>query len=103
MSANRFAEVRPRLLRRLCGGWLAVSEDGSALLIGVEGATEEEARQRFAEALVRWGLLWSKEPVSARPSGLPRKRRPRPTTREVTRRLEEIYDRRATPPQDSER
>ncbi len=47
----------PVLIRRANGGYLAVSEPGSSLRIGVEGSTEAEARQRFTESLAEWVKL----------------------------------------------
>lgn len=51
----------PRLLRRLNGGWLAVSGPGAEIRIGVEAETADEARKRFAEALQLWGISGSGE------------------------------------------
>ena len=44
----------PRIVKRHCGGYLALSEEGSRFRIGVEGDTEEEARKRFQESLKMW-------------------------------------------------
>lgn len=44
----------PRIIKRHCGGYLAVSEEGSRFTVGVEGDTEEEVRQRFQESLKMW-------------------------------------------------
>jgi hypothetical protein len=41
-------------------GWLAVSEAGSPLGIGVLGATKREADQRFAKELEAWATLCEK-------------------------------------------
>jgi hypothetical protein len=54
------AETRPVVVRCEWGGWLAVSEPGSAIGIGTVGATEEEARQAFEAALCRWVRLGEK-------------------------------------------
>lgn len=45
---------KPRLRRRDCGGWLAVSEPDDDLRIGVTGPTEVEARKRFGHAVEAW-------------------------------------------------
>lgn len=44
----------PRLLRKLDGGWLAVSGPGACIRIGVEANTAEEARERFKKELAAW-------------------------------------------------
>lgn len=53
-SDDRFALLQPKLLRRLTGGWLAVSDGDAFLKIGVEGSTEEEAVANFIAAVERW-------------------------------------------------
>ena len=50
-------DMKPALIRRECGGWLAVSEEGSVLRIGFEGATEEEALQAFGVGRDKWVAL----------------------------------------------
>jgi hypothetical protein len=57
--ANGFAQIQPTLLRRLSGGWLAVSVSGSILRIGVAGDTEDEARVKFDRAVEAWRRLWT--------------------------------------------
>ena len=47
----------PLVMRRQCGGWLAVSRPGSDFSIGVEGDTEEMARDAFAVAIAAWMRL----------------------------------------------
>lgn len=54
---SQVARTEPVLTRCQWGGWLAVSEDGSALKIGTVGGTEAEARQAFASALREWVRL----------------------------------------------
>ncbi len=67
----KFTHKEPELRRRLCGGWLAVSCDDANIQIGVEGATEEEARRRFADAVRAWEAL---EPNKHLPRGLTARR-----------------------------
>lgn len=55
------------LIKRSCGGWLAVSVAAEPIKIGVTGATESEARDNYAATLRRWReileLPWTpKEP-----------------------------------------
>ena len=44
-------------IRRTPHGWLAISEVGSPLCVGVCGATEEQARERFGLELAEWAAL----------------------------------------------
>ncbi len=53
----KIEDVRPKLIKRACGGWLAVSEEGSPIGLGVEGASEQDARTRFEEAVREWRAL----------------------------------------------
>jgi hypothetical protein len=52
--------LEPRLIERRSGGWLAVTEDDSPVRIGVVGASEAEARERFHEALTRWRAVYER-------------------------------------------
>jgi len=56
MTANLavISEVKPVLIRRACGGWLAKSPRGACFSMGVTAATEEEAREKFSYAFQRW-------------------------------------------------
>ena len=47
----------PRVILRATGGWLAVSEPGAFLSIGVTGTSEDDARERFAWAVHEWTML----------------------------------------------
>jgi len=49
-------------------GYLAVSERGSALRIGVRGSSEPDARRRFRAELEAWAALHEREPDQARPA-----------------------------------
>ena len=49
--------LHPRIVRRVCGGWLAVSPPGASLKIGVTAATEAEAGEAFQIAVCRWREL----------------------------------------------
>ena len=55
--AERFAEMRPRILPRAGGGWLAANQPGAPLTLGVTGKTAEEAAERFAVAVAKWSAL----------------------------------------------
>ena len=48
--------IQPRV-KRARAGWMAITESGSSLGIGVLGRTEEEVRARFQEALEKWADL----------------------------------------------
>lgn len=62
--AGRFDYIEPRVLRRECGGWLAVSPPGAEIRIGAIGITAESARERFRNELREWARLLE-EPESA--------------------------------------
>ena len=49
--------IKVDMIRRTCGGWLAVSAPGSRFLIGVTGPTEEETKERFRAAYREWMKL----------------------------------------------
>lgn len=46
--------VKPELIERHCGGWLAVTPRGWPLSIGVTADTESDAIKEFEVALDRW-------------------------------------------------
>lgn len=56
MSAD-LERIAPRLLERRCGGWLAASEAGAPLRIGVTAETEDLARIAFAQAVKEWNRI----------------------------------------------
>lgn len=47
-------EIRPRLIQRKIGGWLATSPPSSGITIGVDAPTKEEAIERFRSMFSRW-------------------------------------------------
>jgi hypothetical protein len=47
-------EIRPDLIRRTGGGWLAVAPDRALLSLGVTAATKEEASEKFCFVYQRW-------------------------------------------------
>lgn len=53
-QAHEIPAHEPALIRRLSGGWLAVSPVDARLRIGVTAPTEEEARAAFRVELSRW-------------------------------------------------
>lgn len=48
---------KPKLRRRKCGGWLAVSSKEARFQIGVTADTEQEAHILFIQAYRRWGEI----------------------------------------------
>jgi hypothetical protein len=48
------AKIRPDIIKRTCGGWLAVSPRRARFRIGVTAATEDEAKENFRFAFGRW-------------------------------------------------
>jgi hypothetical protein len=53
VSVNN-GEIAPDIMRRSCGGWLAVAPAGGQFSIGVTAPTAEEARERFRTVVRRW-------------------------------------------------
>ena len=53
--------VPPRISKRTCGGWLAISAASSLLQIGVTADSEEEARAAFARAFMKWDAILKSE------------------------------------------
>jgi hypothetical protein len=49
--------VKPMMLPRSRGGWLAISQPGDSLQIGAVGASEKEAKEAFATACEEWAQL----------------------------------------------
>ena len=47
-------KIRPRVIQRSCGGWLATSPSSMNLRIGVTAPTESEALNKFVQTLDRW-------------------------------------------------
>lgn len=46
--------IVPRMIRRKCGGWIALSSRDCWLKIGVVGKTESEARSKFQSSFSEW-------------------------------------------------
>jgi len=49
--------VKPQLIERKCGGWLAITPRGCVLSIGVTAETKLEAERAFEVALDRWSNI----------------------------------------------
>jgi len=47
-------EIEPDLMRRSCGGWLAVAPKGGIFSIGVTAPTADDARRKFGTTMQRW-------------------------------------------------
>jgi hypothetical protein len=47
-------EIRPKLIQRASGGWLAVSSSNCSLSIGVDASSKEEAIELFRSEFSRW-------------------------------------------------
>lgn len=52
-------EIRPVVIRRECGGWLATTPKWAPFKLGVTGYSEPDARQAFDLAAKRWAELLS--------------------------------------------
>jgi hypothetical protein len=46
--------IRPDVVRRTCGGWLAVAPNGTSLAIAVTAATHDAAVEKFGFVFQRW-------------------------------------------------
>jgi hypothetical protein len=44
----------PSVIRRACGGWLAIAQQGAPFSIAVTGHTEAEAVEAFRRAELDW-------------------------------------------------
>jgi len=60
-------EIRPDLMRRTGGGWLAVAPKGGVFSIGVTAPTANEAREKFSSVIRRWVEILATEGKSGRP------------------------------------
>lgn len=56
IARTEILEIVPFLMR-VRAGWLAVSEPGSPLRIGVQAETPEDARLQFQDSLRAWAEL----------------------------------------------
>ena len=46
--------ICPTLIERACGGWLAVTPNGSSLSFGVTADSKDQAVKDFQESLKKW-------------------------------------------------
>jgi hypothetical protein len=53
-KSESLIEIRPHLVRRTRGGWLAVAPSEATFRIGVTASTEEEAKEKFCFVYSRW-------------------------------------------------
>jgi hypothetical protein len=44
----------PRIVRRHCGGWLALAPESASLKIGVSADSEDVARNKYRTAVEEW-------------------------------------------------
>lgn len=44
----------PRIIRRHCGGWLALAPESASLKIGVSADSEDAARDKYRTAVGEW-------------------------------------------------
>jgi hypothetical protein len=51
---------KPRIIKRACGGWLALSPTTSPLHYGVEGETREEALANLEIERQRWEAAFAR-------------------------------------------
>lgn len=67
-AADSFRKIEPVVKQRASGGYLAVSAPGSTISLGVEGATEQEARTLFYKEREAWAPLAARPRHFANPS-----------------------------------
>lgn len=53
-TAKLFLKSKPDLIKRHCGGWLAVAPSNSPLRIGVTGETEKDTILKYKLAAKKW-------------------------------------------------
>lgn len=53
-SDSSSKEIRPDLIRRTTGGWIAVSPSKCRISVGVTAPTEDEAIEGFRFVFSRW-------------------------------------------------
>jgi hypothetical protein len=54
-------EIQPHLMRRTCGGWLAVAPRTALFRIGVTALTEKDVIEKFRFEYGRWVELFKLE------------------------------------------
>lgn len=54
VAVENAAEIHPDLIRRTCGGWLAIAPSSAKIKVGVTAATESEAIEKFRFVYGRW-------------------------------------------------
>jgi hypothetical protein len=62
VSGDKSGEIRPDLVRRTCGGWLAVAPNGAKFAIGVTAPTQEQSLEKFRSVYNRWVEILEIEP-----------------------------------------
>jgi hypothetical protein len=51
---SNICEIPPEIVRRSCGGWLAMMPKGGIFTIAVTANTADEARECFRLTILRW-------------------------------------------------
>jgi hypothetical protein len=46
--------IRPRIVQRIAGDWLAASPPDAVICIAIIAATQAEAEEKFSETMARW-------------------------------------------------
>ncbi|MFB6452560.1 hypothetical protein [Bradyrhizobium tunisiense] len=54
LAVDKFAEISPDMVRRTCGGWLAIAPKQAGVTIGVTAPSSEQAQEKFRLVLGRW-------------------------------------------------
>jgi hypothetical protein len=61
VATENVDEIKPHLIRRTCGGWLAISPRTALFRVGVTAPTENEALERFRFEYSQWIKLFASE------------------------------------------
>ena len=61
-SLSSWSETKPKIVKRECGGWLAVAPPRAAFRMGVTAQSEDEAIEKFKISQARWAEILLSEP-----------------------------------------
>lgn len=61
VAIENIDKIQPYLMRRTCGGWLAVAPSTALFHIGVTALTEKEAIEKFRFEYSQWVGLFTEK------------------------------------------
>ena len=56
-------EIKPNVTERVSGGWMAIAPSNAPICIGVFGASEDEAREKFSKTIKEWALIFNEDQI----------------------------------------